>query len=166
MSVPCIFLMEVMVRRPPSCWTIIRFRVSLRKTFSLFSATTVARPSAGSSLVPPRSGATWHIDPFFTSAWNALVSGRKRWCLYPPTMVPPGIIPDRGSRSGFDAPSALHWFTEVYPMIPVEYRPLEIIQEPGDVIFVPAGWWHAVLNLDEVNVAVTQISCTLTEFCQ
>lgn len=34
-------------------------------------------------------------------------------------------------------------------------RPLEFVQEPGDVIFIPSGWWHMVLNL-EVTVSVTQ----------
>ncbi|KAJ3106057.1 hypothetical protein HDU97_007060 [Phlyctochytrium planicorne] len=104
---------------------------------------------------PSRSGATWHVDPFYTSAWNALVKGRKRWCLYPPTFPPPGLLFDKQGR-GFKAPIALHWFLEVYPQIPLEFKPIEVIQEPGDVIFVPAGWWHAVLNLDEVNIAVTQ----------
>lgn len=27
---------------------------------------------------PERSGASWHVDPALTSAWNTLLSGRKR----------------------------------------------------------------------------------------
>lgn len=28
---------------------------------------------------PARSGASWHVDPGLTSAWNTLLFGRKRY---------------------------------------------------------------------------------------
>ncbi|KAI8928391.1 hypothetical protein BC831DRAFT_448565 [Entophlyctis helioformis] len=96
---------------------------------------------------PMRSGASWHIDPLGTSAWNTLIVGRKRWMLYPPQIMPPG---------GSLPLSTLSWYMDVYPHLPADMRPIEIVQNPGETIFVPAGWPHAVLNLDPVNIAVTQ----------
>lgn len=30
---------------------------------------------------PERSGASWHVDPGLTSAWNTLLCGRKRYLV-------------------------------------------------------------------------------------
>jgi oxalate decarboxylase/phosphoglucose isomerase-like protein (cupin superfamily) len=46
------------------------------------------------------------------------------------------------------------WVTQVYPCLREGERPLEVVQHPGETIFVPAGWWHCVLNL-ETSVALT-----------
>ena len=36
-------------------------------------------------------------------------------------------------------------------------RPLECTVEPGDILFVPHGWWLCVLNLDDgMSIALTQ----------
>lgn len=36
-------------------------------------------------------------------------------------------------------PTSLQWYLEVYPQLPPEARPLEVLQCPGDTMFVPAG---------------------------
>lgn len=36
-----------------------------------------------------------------------------------------------------------------------QVRPIECLQRPGDLIFIPNGWWHQVLNIEEC-IGVTQ----------
>ncbi|XP_002513952.2 F-box protein At1g78280 [Ricinus communis] len=107
---------------------------------------------------PERSGASWHVDPALTSAWNTLLCGRKRWALYPPGRVPIGVtvhVNDEDGDVNVDTPSSLQWWLDYYPLLAEEDKPIECTQLPGETIFVPSGWWHCVLNL-ETTVAVTQ----------
>jgi len=48
----------------------------------------------------------------------------------------------------------LDWMREVYPGLQTGEAPLECIQKPGDVIYVPKYWYHATINLAE-STAVT-----------
>jgi histone arginine demethylase JMJD6 len=54
---------------------------------------------------------------------------------------------------------AIDYFTKILPQIRssegCNFEIIDCIQGPGETIFVPGGWWHAVLNLDE-TMAVTQ----------
>jgi len=112
-------------------------------------------------LGPERSGSPFHLDPYKTSAWNALLVGRKRWMLYPPGVVPPGVDDeiDSDGEHDYDAPEPMKYYTEVYPTISnysgPQGKPIECILEAGEMIYVPTGWWHMVLNLSE-SIAVTQ----------
>jgi len=115
---------------------------------------------------PERSGSTFHCDPNGTSAWNAVVTGRKLWILFPPDVVPPGIMVSE-DQSEVEAPLSLaEWLFNYYPQAKAMYGPRakdpklrnklqESVCETGEIFYVPAGWWHLVVNL-ESSIAVTQ----------
>ncbi|CAM9319956.1 unnamed protein product, partial [Ascophyllum nodosum] len=98
---------------------------------------------------PKRSGSAVHSDPLATSAWNTLISGRKLWFIAPPYMEDV-VMPTRDKVVS-------RWFIEEMPKLRAKYED-EIgiyVQHPGETIFVPSFWVHAVLNIDD-TVAVTQ----------
>ena len=95
---------------------------------------------------PERSGTGLHIDPVGTHAWVTLIEGAKRWLLFPPD-VPHELI---GMQSP-QIPSSI-WFANWYHR--VKHLGVEVLQKPGETVYVPAGWPHLVLNL-ELSVALT-----------
>jgi histone arginine demethylase JMJD6 len=65
-------------------------------------------------------------------------------------------------RMGEEDDEAIDWFAFILPRLKQQIRKekldikmYEVIQEPGDIIFVPQNWWHAVINLEN-SVAITQ----------
>jgi histone arginine demethylase JMJD6 len=107
-------------------------------------------------------------DHPMTVAWNALLSGCKLWCCLPPDVPERALLlnvdqdlddndgddEDDNDDDAFDL-SALQWFEQC------EDLPKEaciIVQQPGEVVFLPTGWFHVVLNVK----TSTAISVSLT----
>jgi len=98
----------------------------------------------------PRSGTGLHIDPLGTHAWVTLIEGAKRWVLFP-YGTEKSIIGMQDPQ----IPSAI-WFSSDWYQKSMESVPgaIEILQYPGETVYVPAGWPHLVLNL-EFSTAIT-----------
>jgi len=116
---------------------------------------------------PERSGTGLHVDPLWTNAWVTVIQGKKRWMLFPPDTPREKIgmtddEMDECDTNNTTVPVQLEssvWFRDYYDLVtsnewPEQWRPVEVLQEPGETVFVPSGWPHLVLNL-ELTVAVT-----------
>jgi histone arginine demethylase JMJD6 len=99
---------------------------------------------------PARSGTGLHIDPLGTHAWVTLLEGCKRWVLFPC-----GTDNATIGMQNPQIPSAL-WFSSKWYQQAIEQvsGAIEILQLPGETVYVPCGWPHLVLNL-EFSTAIT-----------
>ncbi|GKU91088.1 hypothetical protein SLEP1_g5008 [Rubroshorea leprosula] len=123
----------------------------------LFSVLGKERPDYRWIIIGPAgSGSSFHIDPNSTSAWNAVIKGSKKWVLFPPDVVPPGVHPSPDGAEVACPVSIIEWFMNFYGASKNwKKRPIECICKAGEVIFVPNGWWHLVINLED-SIAITQ----------
>lgn len=104
---------------------------------------------------PARSGSTFHKDPNATSAWNAVIQGAKYWIMFPPSASVPGVFVSKDSSEVTSPLSIAEWLLEFHS----EARKLpecrEGICQAGEILHVPSGWWHLVVNLED-GIALTQ----------
>lgn len=113
---------------------------------------------------PRRSGSGWHKDPNMTSAWNTVLGGSKLWLMLPPECPPPGVYVTADEAEVTAPLSLAEWVHGFYDETKRLHGPrsmggdgrlLEAVCARGETVYVPSGWWHAVINLDEC-VALTQ----------
>ena len=87
--------------------------------------------------------AGWRSSPGFDLHWDGhdvlilQVSGRKLWKVYP--MTRPHPLPNDSEPAG-DPPSTPVW---------------EGTLNAGDVLYIPRGWWHVAIPLDEPTLHLT-----------
>ncbi|XP_075544867.1 jumonji domain containing 4 [Dermacentor variabilis] len=102
---------------------------------------------------PKGSWTPLHTDVFKSFSWSANICGRKLWYLFPPregqvnkgkkNKLPCDVntLLEESLRDAAEAPNLpKHGKNAPY---------LKIIQNPGEIIFVPSNWYHQVHNLDD-----------------
>ncbi|XP_037068213.1 2-oxoglutarate and iron-dependent oxygenase JMJD4-like isoform X2 [Pollicipes pollicipes] len=114
---------------------------------------------------------TWtpfHADVFRSFSWSANVCGRKRWILLPPgeeeklrslSQLPFDVAGVLGAESPSAAVSSATLpagvsVARLQPKTsPGGVRYFDVIQEAGEVMFVPSDWHHQVWNLrDTISI--------------
>ncbi|KAI1490688.1 F-box domain-containing protein [Biscogniauxia mediterranea] len=104
---------------------------------------------------PKRSGSTFHKDPNATSAWNAVIQGSKYWIMFPPTAQVPGVYVSKDSSEVTSPLSIAEWLLEFHADARSMPGCIEGVCKAGEILHVPSGWWHLVVNL-EAGIALTQ----------
>jgi len=142
----------------------------------LFAVLEDQRPDSHWLIVgPERSGSTFHKDPNATrsvnrvalmiavtddvsSAWNAVLKGSKYWIMFtssssqPP---PPGVFVSEDQSEVTSPLSIAEWLLGFHAAARATPGCREGICNEGEVLHVPSGWWHLVVNL-EPSIAITQ----------
>ena len=80
------------------------------------------------------SGSALHQDVLSTHAWLAVLAGRKRFALHPPADWSSVFEARQGEAAEVLRQRCAHG----------SWRYLEL--NAGDLIFIPSGWWHVVIN--------------------
>ncbi|KAI1345164.1 Clavaminate synthase-like protein [Xylariaceae sp. FL0016] len=104
---------------------------------------------------PERSGSTFHKDPNGTSAWNAVLEGSKYWIMFPPSTQVPGVYVSDDSSEVTSPLSIAEWLLEFHAEAREIAGCIEGVCRAGEILHVPSGWWHLVVNLER-GIALTQ----------
>ena len=103
----------------------------------------------------------FHFDAHNAHGWLAQVRGRKLFVLVPPQDSLKMSPFHHGARPGF-ADAGEPSQSPVDPLDPdlgqfPEYRGAHVLVavcRPGDVVLIPAGWWHYAVSLDGPCITV------------
>jgi hypothetical protein len=125
----------------------------------LFTVLESDRPDSRWLIIgPERSGSTFHKDPNATSAWNAVLRGSKYWIMFPSSSKlppPPGVYVSEDQSEVTSPLSIAEWLLGFHAEARRTPGCLEGICAEGEILHVPSGWWHLVVNL-EPSIAITQ----------
>ncbi len=131
---------------------------SIPSIFAEYGRFTDTASFAKRVLVGPSSSHTYmHIDNLYTSAWNTVVVGRKYWIMIQPKVRPtPAVGESSEQKPWHDCAEDEVMKKGTIPQMIAHLQETEpdrffytFVQHPGDTVFIPAQWFHAVVNIDD-----------------
>lgn len=93
---------------------------------------------------PKGSWTPFHTDVFGSYSWSANIVGKKRWIFFPPGEELK--LKDKFGNLVYDVESKEAQLLETTNGTAIK---LEVIQNSGEIVFVPSGWHHQVTNLED-----------------
>ncbi|XP_035704970.1 2-oxoglutarate and iron-dependent oxygenase JMJD4 isoform X1 [Folsomia candida] len=91
-------------------------------------------------LGPKGSWTPLHADVYGSFSWSVNIAGQKKWHLYPPGNERRFQMSNRQSHPQYNSENA-----------GIEGQDfIEVVQQAGETIFVPSGWFHVVWNVSDV----------------
>ncbi len=92
------------------------------------------------------------------SAWNAVLRGSKYWIMFPGSASqppPPGVFVSDDQSEVTSPLSIAEWLLGFHVQARLTPGCVEGICREGEVLHVPSGWWHLVVNISP-SIAITQ----------
>ena len=115
------------------------------------------------SLGASRAGALFHAH---APAWNALIFGKKRWLLFDERLISKEHQPLITALKKMGKPTSSNFSNADF--LTTEYRTpqfqkwwrshgYECVQEPGEMLYIPDRFYHAILNLGEAVAVIGEL---------
>lgn len=97
------------------------------------------------------------MDVMKSYSWSANIAGRKRWLF-----LPPGEEEKLNKRDD-QLPSDSSDVKDLLDSLNVRFY--DVVQNPGQVIFVPSGWHHQVWNLVRFKILMIFFILLTFNYC-
>ena len=96
-----------------------------------------------------KSGVPFH---FHSAAFCIVLAGKKHWTFYGHGY---GAAQKINNVTFDPREHHLRWLEDTMPSLSAEQRPAQCVQHPGEIAYVPAGWYHGTLNVGQ-TVSIAQ----------
>ncbi|XP_022805964.1 F-box protein At1g78280-like [Stylophora pistillata] len=119
-------------------------------------------PQLSFEMAPTRSGFHWRVEALNASLWSALIQGKKLWGLYPPSKYyVPGVNHNNHRTQTSQQSESFTWWIYTRPELQDDHKPQECVQEAGEILYIPSGWWWSNVNVDD-TITIQKSICDQT----